>query len=80
MNIMATGMHPTFVTGRKVKTSLLNNGQSIDIRPPANGLFGIGTLQKNQDARPPGPLLDELFPLGDFCDALQEIGLCFKFF
>ena len=80
MNIMATGMHPTFVAGGKVKASLLDNGQAIDIRPPANGLFWIGSLQKNQNPRPPGPLLDEFFSLGDFCDALQEIGLSFKFF
>ena len=80
MNIMATGMHPTFVAGGKVKASLLDNGQSIDIRPPANGLFWIGSFQKNQDPRPPGPLLDELFSFGNFSDTLQEIGLCFEFF
>ena len=47
MNIMATGMHPTFVAGGKVKASLLDNGQAIDIGPPANGLFWIGALQKD---------------------------------
>ena len=63
-----------------LEDSLLDNGQSIDIRPPANGLFWIGSFQKNQDPRPPGPLLDELFSFGNFSDTLQEIGLCFEFF
>lgn len=72
---MATGMHPTFVAGGKVKASLLDNGQAIDIRPPANGLFWIGSFRKpgSPSAR---SAADELFSFGNFSDTLQEIGLC----